>query len=84
MGSAEKAGWPDPSSQVEKMRMQLGLLFFYLVAAFCSLEAAIPQQQPMGQDEVRDLIKKNKNNPEVILIGRRKHPETIRGQSPQR
>ena len=49
------------------MRMQLGLLFFYLVAAFCSLEAAIPQQQPMGQDEVRDLIKKNKNNPEVIL-----------------
>lgn len=49
------------------MRAQLGFLIFFLVAALGGLEATVPQQQPMGQDEVRDLVKKNKNAPEVIL-----------------
>jgi tetratricopeptide (TPR) repeat protein len=49
------------------MHIQLGLLLLSLATALGPLGAAVPQQQPLAQDEVRDLIKKNKNNPEVIL-----------------
>jgi len=57
----------NPLSQVEKMHIQLGLLLLSLATALGPLGAAVPQQQPLAQDEARDLIKKNKNNPEVIL-----------------
>ncbi len=49
------------------MFKRLSLLVLFLVAFAGPTAATVPQQKPMTLDEVRDLLKKNKNSPDVVL-----------------